>query len=53
MKNCTLSHGNKNSAMTKISLKGGKILTLVVFFLSFTLGAMAQSVTPDLRRCKS
>ncbi len=46
MKNCTLSHGNKNSAMTKISLKGGKILTLVVFFLSFTLGAMAQSGTP-------
>ena len=45
MKNCTYSHGKKDNAMNNSSLKRGRSIAFAVFFLFFTLGAMAQQGT--------
>ena len=50
MRNSTLSHGNVNNAMNKVSRKGGKYLAFVIFLLSLTLGAMANPVDEERAR---
>ena len=50
MRNSTLSYGNMNNAMNKVSRKGGKYLAFVMFLLSLTLGAMANPVDEERAR---